>query len=124
MTMTEYPDISGSDIVLPFSDWGGSCPVQYEIDYEARRYYVRFRCGWLSVTLVPDEKDLVGQAISHDLDGFWSDEATNVYLALITRAIRDGTLAQLNLPTKRAIRQHPFYRKGPYRGYDPHNSDG
>ncbi|MEX0753388.1 MAG: hypothetical protein WD073_10765 [Xanthobacteraceae bacterium] len=121
------PDLAGSDVVLPFHAWGTSCPVQYDIDYAGHNYYVRYRSSWLSVTLDIDSSDteLFTQQLSQDdLDGFWSDEATNVYLALIGRAIRDGKLAELHLPMKHEIRNHPFYRKGPYAGYDPKNGDG
>jgi hypothetical protein len=121
------PAIDGSDVVLQFHDWGTSCPVQYDVDHEGHNYYVRYRFSWLSITLdlFSDDKELFVQELSTDeLDGFWSDEATNVYLALISRAIRDGTLDDLKLPAKQEIRSHPFYRKGPYRGYDPKNGDG
>ncbi len=123
----EGPEIAGSDVVLSFNKWGGSCPVQYDIDYAGHNYYIRYRWGWLTVTLDINSTDteLFSQQLSNnELDGFWSDEATNVYLALLSRAIRDGKLAELRLPTKHEIRNHAFYRKGPYGGYDPIGGDG
>ena len=106
---------------------GGSCPVQYEVDYENHNYYVRYRSSWLSVTQDIDTADMeiFTQQLSTDaLDGFWSAEATNVYLALIGRAIVDDELKTLSLPWKHEIRNHPLYGKGPYDGYDPKNGDG
>ena len=121
------PEIAGSDVVLPFHGLGTSCPVQYDIDYAGHNYYIRYRWGWLTVTLDIDSTDteLFSQQLSqNEFDGFWSDEATNVYLALLSRAIRDGKLAELRLPAKEEIRNHPLYRKGLYGGYDPNGGDG
>jgi hypothetical protein len=124
--MSEFPvpDIQGSDIVLPFPDWGCSCPVQYEIQYGGHEYYIRYRHSWLTIQLADEEIFAQQLASERDDDGFWSDEATNVYLALISRAIRDGNVQDLELPWKYEITTNEFYRKGPYRGYDPVPNDG
>ena len=127
MDKPQIPNIEGSDILLQFHEWGTSCPVQYDIDYRGHNYYIRYRFGWLSITLDIDTAniDVFGQELCDDgYDGFWSDEATNVYLALISRAIIDDKIAELKLPTKAVIRLHPLYREGPFLGYDPQPNDG
>jgi len=121
------PNIEGSDVLLAFHDYGTSCPVQYDVDYGGHNYYVRYRSGWLTITrnIDGDDVEVFEQELCADgLDGFWSDEATNVYLALISRAIVEDGIANLKLPEKQVIRNHPFYRKGPFHGYDPQPKDG
>ena len=124
--MSKPPNIEGSDVLLPFSDYGTSCPVQYDIAHKGHNYYVRYRHGWLTITrdIDTDNIEVFEQMLCESDDGFWSDEATNVYLALISRAIIAEKFADLSLPEKGSIRFHPFYRKGPYRGYDTMPNDG
>ena len=127
MAKPRGPDSEGGDVPLRYSEWGTSCPVQYDIDYRGHNYYIRYRSGWLTITLdiEGDNIELFEQQLCDDgVDGFWSDEATNVYLALISRAIIDDTIGSLKLPEKRIIRLHPLYRKGRYLGYDPQPNDG
>jgi hypothetical protein len=101
-----------------FPDWGGSCPVQYEVDHEGHHYYVRYKHSWITIT-VDNAKDVLEQGLAPDADddGFWNDEETNVYLHLISDAIRAGTLASLRLPTKKEAKSHPLYVQGPIRGF-------
>lgn len=102
--------------LLPFVG-GGSTPVQYFVDYEGHAYYVRYWGGWITITREfgsLSETDVFEQQLSSNrYDGYWSDEETTVYLALISESIRHAQFNQLRLPTKEQTKSHPFYLKGP-----------
>ena len=111
------------DVILDFGEsGGGSCPVQYEATFAGHDYYVRYRHSWLTVTRDPwtdGEEDLLVQQLAEEDadDGFWSDKETNVYLYLISEAIRAGSLQSLVIPRIAEIRRNPFYRRGPFPRY-------
>ena len=110
-------------MILDFGDGGGgSYPVQYEASFGGHEYYVRYRHSWLTITRDPcaerEEEILVQQLAEEDADdGSWSDKETNVYLHLISEAIRNGSLESLVIPRIAEVRKHPFYRRGPFPRY-------
>ena len=106
------------DIILGFGECdGGSYPVQYEAAYGGHRYYIRYRHGWLTIDRDPDTVFVQRLAEEDADDGSWSDKETNVYLYLISKAIRDGSLRSLVIPGISEIRRHPFFRRGPFPRY-------
>ena len=115
------------DIILDFGECdGGSYPVQYEAAFGGHVYYIRYRHSWLTIDRDPDtdreEEELLLQQLAEEDadDGSWSDKETNVYLYLISKAIRDRSLRNLVIPSVSEIRRHPFYRRGPFPRYSLH----
>ncbi len=103
---------------------GGSHPVQYDVVFEDRSYYVRYRSGCLSVTL----ERVGGRGVDRELielmpdcladDDRWTDEETHALLSLISAALRRYQLSRLRLPRTRAeLRDSPFFMRGPYPLY-------
>jgi hypothetical protein len=111
------------DVILDFGEsGGGALPVQYEVSFGGHDYYVRYRHSWLTIDrdLCTDREEevFVQQLAEEDADdGYWSDKETNVYLYLISKAIRQGSLRSLVLPRIAEVRRHPFYRRGPFPRY-------
>ena len=108
---------------------GGACPVQWELVYQDRVYYIHYRGGWLTIDADADtdqEKEVFLQALAPERanDGYWSDEETNVYLHLISDAIRNDTLADLRIPKKVEVRQSEHYCRGAYPVYVVRDESG
>lgn len=102
--------------LLPF-EGGGSFPVQYDLDHGGHHYYVRYRHSWLTVDVDEKEEVCLQLAPAGDDDGEWSDEATNVYLHLLSEAIQSDSLKSVTLPTKSEVGAHPLFKKGPIPRY-------
>ncbi|MFE8598476.1 hypothetical protein [Archangium violaceum] len=102
--------------LLPF-EGGGSFPVQYELEHGGHHYYVRYRHSWLTVDVDDEEVVSLQLAPQDDDDGEWSDEATHVYLHLLSDAIRGASLESVTLPTKSELASHPLFKKGPIPRY-------
>ncbi|MEO1267368.1 MAG: hypothetical protein AAFX99_04670 [Myxococcota bacterium] len=108
--------------LLPASG-GGAYPVQYDIEHEGRGYYLRYRWGGFSITLEYDrhnpnaetDVDLLHADIGGAFDGDWTHEETNVMLHKVSRAIREGTLAQLSFDA--SMDSHPQFCTGIYPLY-------
>jgi hypothetical protein len=96
--------------ILQF-EGGGSCPVQYHLEYDGREYYIRYRHGWLAIEL--DDDEVFSQRIAGANDGTWSDEHTTVYLCLISDAIRGNSIGTLTVPTIENAHDHPMFVLGP-----------
>lgn len=96
--------------ILDF-DGGGSCPVQYFLDYEGHEYFVCYRHGWLTIQI--DDMEVFAQRIGNAYDGTWSDEHTTVYLSLISEGIRTNSIVNLELPEIRDAHSHPMFLLGP-----------
>ena len=106
------PDDPDAD-VLPFHG-GGSFPVQYRLDaYQGHNYYLRYRHGSFSITIDDDHQTEVYPELDVSGDGEWTVEETNVILAIVSQAIRDGTpLGELVFPAGDDMRAHSHYRTG------------
>ena len=96
--------------ILPFSG-GGECPVQYHLNWKEHNYYIRYRDGWIFLTV--DDHEVYEKRLGSNHDGFLTDEETTVYLWEISQAICEGTPAKLSLPTVFEAQSHPLYIKGP-----------
>ena len=96
--------------ILDF-DGGGSCPVQYFVDYEEHEYYIRYRHGWL--TIESGDNEVFSQRIAGAHDGRWSDKQTTAYLYLISDAIRNNSIQDLVVPTIENTPNHPMFVLGP-----------
>ena len=111
-----------TDNLLEFDDYGGgSCPVQYECRYADHEYYIRYRYGWLTITRdlgTSNEQLLLEQQLSeNEYDGYWSDEETNVYLHLISNAIKKNQWESFKIPSINDVHQHEYFKKGRYPKY-------
>ena len=100
---------------------GGSCPVQYFVDFASHEYYVRYRCGILEVTRTPigtqDEHTVLDCRLGDTYDGYWNARETNVYLSLINNSIRSDRFDADQYPHKDRVRDHSFYQLGPFPVY-------
>lgn len=90
---------------------------RYELDHGGHHYYVRYRHSWLTVDMDDEEVVCLQLAPQDDDDGEWSDEATHVYLHLLSEAIRSASLESVMLPTKSELASHPLFKKGPLPRY-------
>ena len=106
--------------MLPF-EGGGSCPVQYFVDYNSNEYYVRYRYGCLEITRTPagtgNEIHVFDSGIGDKFDGYWNARETNVYLSLINDSIVSGQFNAALFPDKRLVRDHELYELGPLPKY-------
>ena len=102
--------------MLPF-EGGGSCPVQYEVRHNGLHFYLRYRRGWITIDV--DDVEAFKQCLNpnDDSDGNWSDCETNVYLHVISHAIRQSRLKSFALPTKSEVAKHSLYKPGPLPRY-------
>jgi hypothetical protein len=129
------------ECILP-AEGGGSAPVQYELDLDDFKYYVRYRHGNLSISdslgtmLDFYEGDYGCLECRYTSDGGeWTDEETNVVLFETSDALRvqrpherlppnwrDYPVApiqhlRLTLPEDGSMKNHPRFRRGPYPRY-------
>jgi len=109
--------------MLPFSAVT-TCPVQYHLTLGGWEFYILYRSGWLivygaqkAVLALTDDELLLERVIGDSLDGNWNARETNVYLTILSGAIRDGTLRTVGLPHKANVAQHPAYALGPLPMY-------
>lgn len=88
---------------------GGSYPVQYDLDHDGHRYYLRWRYGF-SI----DVDDVT--VLECDLDlgcNEWTFREANAILAIVSAAVTSGaSLAELTFPDEAGFRTHPSYRVG------------
>lgn len=99
--------------ILPFRG-GGSFPVQYELDHEGHDYYLRWRYGFS----IDVDHETVLECDLDLQDNEWTDEQTNVMLAIVSEAIRAGApLSELTFPDAAGFRAHPSHRAGPCPAY-------
>lgn len=104
--------------LLDFDEYGGgSCPVQYEVNYNNDYFYIRYRHSWLSIEKNDDEIFFQQLAPESWNDGYWSDKETNVYLMLISQAIISNSFEILQLPIINECRDNEYYRFGKYPFY-------
>ena len=107
------------NLILPFEGIFADYFVEADVEYEGHEYWVHCKYNTVTVGEAVDV-ELFEQHID-DNDGFasggWTEEKTTAYLSLISQAIRDGSLDRLVLPTKRDVKKHPEYRKGPLPKY-------
>jgi uncharacterized protein (TIGR02996 family) len=93
---------------------GGSCPVQYWLEYGGREYYLRHRSGF-SISVDDETVNEWDLDVEH---GRWTDEECNVMLTIISDAIRrDLPLAELTFPDAAGFLAHPAHRLGPVPQY-------
>lgn len=101
--------------ILPF-EGGGHYLVQYELDYQGHNYYLRWRDEDFSIYI--DNEIAFECALELANEEEWTDEETNVILAIVSDAILSGVpLSGLALPDSAGIRAHPDYRVGRCPGY-------
>jgi hypothetical protein len=106
--------------MLPF-EGGGSCPVQYFVNFAAYEYYVRYRHGILELYRTPlsssDERLVLHCRIGDTKDGSWNARETNIYVSLLTKSICTERFVGDDYPSKKQVRDHPLYRLGPLPEY-------
>jgi len=94
--------------VLPWNG-GGVYPVQYELRYREHDYYLRWRYGFS----IDVDDATVWEGDLGVRDNEWTFCETNVFLAIVSDAILEGTsLAALVFPREQDIRDHPCYSAG------------
>lgn len=104
---------------------GGSYPVQYELEWAGRSYYVRYRGGAFSITDNATWTLLAEPELRTAGDGDWTDAETTVILHVLCDAIRAGAdLQTLRFPDP--LDGDPRHRAGSHPRYvvDDAFSDG
>lgn len=96
--------------LVPF-EGGGSCPVQYLVDWEGHDYYLRYRHGRFTIE-VDDDHDVVDIRLPIENRGMWTYEETNVILHRVSAVLRGGrSWDTLDLSD---LEDDPAYRIGPH----------
>lgn len=95
--------------ILPFTG-GGSYPTQYDVDHEGHHYYLRWRYGF---SIDVDDVDVLECDLDTLTTNEWTFRETNVILAIVSEAIREGRpLSTLTFPDQAGFRAHPRYHAG------------